>query len=400
MHNVLLLTEAYLGKANANGLCAREIANELTRQGSTTYVISCSSEKDTTHCDDHVISIYKKSESKPTTYSKARRMFSTIKKRFLYSWTPKYDKQLVSEIVEAGKTLLCKYSIDTLVCFYFPLETIIAGSRLKKLYPNLKFVIYEVDSVIDGIGGTSRLGRLIAFPYERFANTIYKVADSIMILKCHEHAWHKEHSQFAHKVSITDLPLMVKKEVPSQQAKHTSTDFLYAGILSEKYRSPQLMLDILSSLEVCNDWNLHFFSKGCEKLLHEASQCDSRIILHSYVEQEILNASIAKADFLLCIGNSASNSLPSKLISYMAYGKPIIHFSLQHSDVCVEYLKKYPLALCISHDEALVDAIKKTEKFIKDTHGAQIPFDKISEIFAMNRPAYSISLILNDKEAS
>lgn len=43
--------------------------------------------------------------------------------------------------------------------------------------------------------------------------------------------------------------------------------------------------------------------------------------------------------------------MSSKIFSYMATGKPIVHIYYAEDDVNVGYLKRYPLALCLRAQE-------------------------------------------------
>lgn len=399
MRNILVLTEGYFGKATANGICAKAIVDEMKMQGIQPLVISCDDEVDHTLCDGRNVSICNGVGRKRVKKNKMVTALRLIRSVILHSRTPEYSKNLVSEIVSAGKTMFQEKNIDTIVCVYFPIETVVAGYELKGLFPDTKLIVYEVDSVVDGITGSSKWGRHIVFSYKRFMSHLYERADRIIVIKCHKEAWLAEHEQHRERLRIADLPLLCKRVwVPKTEKNRQTVSFLYSGVFDLNYRTPIRMIDIFQKVGNIGEWKIHLYSKGCEDYLQQVALANSWVENHGYVEQAVLEEATAAADFLLCIGNRVSASLPSKLITYMTYGKPIIHFSLQKNDVCAEYLKRYPLALCISCDENEIIAAEKIKEFMRNVMDKTVEYEEISDIFRMNHPAYSVALISDDEE--
>ena len=105
---------------------------------------------------------------------------------------------------------------------------------------------------------------------------------------------------------------------------------------------------------------------------------------------------ILNTDILVSIGNAVSNSLPSKVIDYIAYGKPIIHFSSQKNDVCKNYFDKYPLALVIDESAPVNHACDLIKEFIAENKGKKVSYDTISKIFYRNEPQYSANMIMEN----
>ena len=130
----------------------------------------------------------------------------------------------------------------------------------------------------------------------------------------------------------------------------------------------------------------------------EIAQNESNGVIrrHGYVSLEELNKEVSATDFLLSIGNNLTGqvtSLPSKVISYMAYGKPIIHIDAGKNDIAKEYLSKYPLAIIIDPHSDLGDNAKKINAFIHECKGKRVPFEHVESIFTMNTPAFTANCI-------
>ena len=106
-----------------------------------------------------------------------------------------------------------------------------------------------------------------------------------------------------------------------------------------------------------------------------------------------MDKAIARADILVSIGNSISRSVPSKLITYLSYGKPVIHFSSQKDDVCVQYLDQYPLGLVLNEWESVEENACKLCGFIQKVQTMTVEFSEIANTLWMNTPLYSAELI-------
>ena len=397
MNDVLILASGYCGKTTANGLCAKALVKELEHRDINVYVVSSDREKNDTDRLGRVISVHTPAKYKPdppgNLFFKILRWLKSV---LCHTWTPEYDREMVDKMVDAAKAVLDKTKIDAVVCVYFPLEAVIAGYRLKNLFPDIQFMIYELDSVADGIAGGNKWNKHVFFSYKRFLGRIYKVADRIMVLKCHERHWLEEHKGHKDRMRLVDLPLLREESLPSVESRERYVGFVYSGALDHSYRSPKTMLEALAGIgsDIC--WKLDLYTKGCDDVLQKIAQKEPRIVCHGYVEQAVLERAVSQSHILLSIGNKVSNSLPSKVITYMTYGKPIIHFCLQENDVCEEYLKKYPLALVMKNDERPEEMAKKIAEFIERTRGKTVDFARLEKIFPMNLPLYSVHVILEN----
>lgn len=395
MSNILMLCSGYFGNATANGLCVHAMVDDMRCKGHNVGIISVGSDEIT--ClpfdGDNEISVpYKKNKpvGKPkNAIIKAWRVGQV----FLHAWNPKYNKSIVQIMTLLAKKECCLNKIDAIVCAYFPLEAVIAGCNVKTKFPKAKLIVYELDSVADGIAVGSKWRKIISHAYKCAMGRIYKKSDRVIIMKSHETHWVREHPLHIHKMRVSDLPVLVASDLPTEKKEDDTVRFIYSGALDNSYRSPKKMLETFKALDM-GSWVLDFYSKGCEEDLMEASKDNSRIRSHGYVNKKDLDCAIASADILLSVGNLVSNSVPSKVITYMTYGKPIIHFSLQKNDVCVEYLEKYPLALIVGCDEPISEVTKRVKLFVQSSNLRAVDFDNLRSALPMNLPMYSVELII------
>ena len=76
------------------------------------------------------------------------------------------------------------------------------------------------------------------------------------------------------------------------------------------------------------DIKLHIYGKGNSSILNEIVRRNSNVVLHGFVDQTILDNAMLDAWAFVNPRNSSEelkqNTFPSKLLEYIAYGKPII----------------------------------------------------------------------------
>ena len=103
-----------------------------------------------------------------------------------------------------------------------------------------------------------------------------------------------------------------------------------------------------------------------------------------------------EVDVLVSIGNhlrGTDYSLPSKIIEYIALGKPILHIYGGSNDSVIEYLDKYALGCVIYPEEGIEKNVEKLELFIKHNKGNRIPFEQVKQKFYHNSPDYTAEII-------
>lgn len=100
-----------------------------------------------------------------------------------------------------------------------------------------------------------------------------------------------------------------------------------------------------------------------------------------------------KADFLLNIGNTVTNQLPSKVLEYISTGKPIINF--YKSENCpAKALLKNAVALNISEQGNLAEQAVALERFLTATHPT-VPFAEIEKTYRIYTPTAVVENFLH-----
>ena len=392
MRNIVVLTTLYLNIPSANGLCARNLVDAFRKIGHDVYIVCY--EKETLHDEqrtDHILTV-----QQPVNYDTHSTIQKIVRtsKVVLGSTKPLINEHLVELYYQKLCEIKQRTRIDAIVAMYFPFESVEAMNRFSKMNRGVKTFIYELDSQGDGVS-KSQIYEIYNRRYESWLQRMYRDVTAIVIMKSHELYWrNKFGDNYSDKLLIVDLPVLLEKKQAVKQT-NDKTRMLYSGVIDRRYRSPSYLLSVLRELSNKGfDFHFSFYSKGdCEEELSNICSEINCIQQYGYVSPDDLNIAIDEADILINIGNSFSHSVPSKLISYLGFGKPIIHFSWQDNDVCNEYLDKYPLALIINCNMKVEEAVNTIIGFINDTHNSFLSYDCIEKIFYENTPEYSAKKI-------
>lgn len=387
---VLIVSSYCFNNASANGICAQALREAFNDKNIETHLLGIG-DAGVLLRNEYVIPEMTK---KGATISKIGAFKRLIKSFFI----PIQDKQMIDSYYTIIKRLHKEHNFDVIVAMFFPLEIVTAVARLKKEVNDFSFVIYELDSVADGIGGDKKsIFKLLSSKSNvRWCEKNYKLADVICVLKGHEeHAKRVYGKAFGDKIKIVDIPLLKDNFMLNAPAGSDIVKFVYSGELNSVYRPADRLLDVFDKKRSFENWHLHFFTKGnCESYLKGRAKFDDRIHCHGYVSQDVLRKHFETTDCLISIGNTHSNSVPSKIINYISLGKPIIHFCLQDNDICETYLNKYPLALIIQKNESIEAASKQVVEFVQNTIGKTMEFDQVCKLFPMNLSSYSVDIVM------
>lgn len=310
---------------------------------------------------------------------------------------PEIDYELVRQFERNIELIIESEKIDTLIAVFFPLETVVAVSDIKKKHPEIKTILYEVDSSTDVEYYLSRLDKYYISAYMRYMKSIYTYFDYVLVMNAHyRHVYECFGNVLGNKLKRIDSPVLCfNEQLDYDNRKDRDTvNFFYTGFLNSDTYSP---LPILKFFELNGDkkcWRLHFYSRGnCEKMLKEASEKDERIRVHGYVSKDELNRSLRGADVFLSVSyDFKPNSIPSKVFEYFNSNRGVIHFCEKENIFTREYMNKYPRGYVV-YNSGLREDNDKALNFIGKILNDELPKIDAKHMFEMNTPEYSANLI-------
>lgn len=268
-----------------------------------------------------------------------------------------------------------KNHYDYLMCVSGNYSTAFCGALFKEKR-NFKLITYLTDPLLEN---PIYSGKKEKYKKDDF-NYIYSKSDCFVVTPIiYDNMKQKE------KALPLEFPSFFEKEIYTKDENNIVFDnakknLLYTGLFYQSIRSPDYLMRLISEmpdsfvLHVCGKIQQNYISKYKE--LAEAK----KVLFHGNLSHQLLFNAIHDCDFLVNIGNSVSTMLPSKLISYISTGKPIINLVKKNDCPTLSYLSNYPDYLNIFESDDFEKNKRLLMSFVSKKH-LLIPKDLVFNIY-------------------
>lgn len=300
----------------------------------------------------------------------------------------------------AARKQFIKTGFDLVISEYHGLDCLYAGRKLKEQYKDVPFMAILWDA-FTGKQPMKYLPR--SFFDKRMAWAEKKElskADRIVAMESSReyHLAHSTRKRYFDRFVFLDIVGVVKPDISENQNDFIDKDkinVVYAGILNLPDRDPEYIINCFKHLKQCNKIKLLFFStgNGIDKLNKLRNDFPGEISINGYVGRDLLSRIFDSADILLNFGNSNPFMVPSKIFEYMSYCKPIISVYGIDNDSSNDYLKRYPLSVCLDKRMDIESSVTMLQSFFSYASQKSITFDEVCSLFNKNTPASYVSLI-------
>lgn len=306
-------------------------------------------------------------------FTLAKRIYDSIWKQIFW---PDYACLWYWPGLRKAKRLCGANRYDCVITVSHPFTGHLVGLGLKKAFPGLRWVVdigdpFSLDSTVP-----SNNVRLYRRLNRRIDRRVLEVCDAISVtVEGCKASLIDEFSLDSGKIKVIP-PLFSLSQTPKADAppfaKNGFIDLVYIGVLYADIRRPDGLLSLLNTVQssIANI-RLHFFGeqRGCDDCFSRFPQLmEKTVVLHGPVARNRVSAILSSADILINIGNQTSHQLPSKLVEYIAAGKPILNVVGADVDTSVEFLKDYPAALSLTCDSdgPSADATRRVVEFLRE----------------------------------
>ncbi len=317
---------------------------------------------------------------------------------FFFTWPVRNPFQLI-KTKRIIKQLEAVNSYSAIIGVMLPIEPALAAMSFQNS------IIYELDGLTCNPDYRKGIKKYLQHRVRILEKEIFKKAGLIIHLKCNKEWFEScKYRKFASKFVYSDIPNLIQiKAYGENNNSFLELDkvrLVYAGALSKNYRSPIYMIKLLKNIAKKLNIEVFFYSHGDFQQLVKQEEIETNevIKLMDQVPPDVLESKLMKMDFLLSIGNSLTGndrSLPSKIITYISTGKPIIHIAGNQNDSAIPYLEKYHLALIINPNDYFDDNVNEVNNFISKHRGESVSFDEIYKMFPENTPEYTADIIID-----
>lgn len=287
---------------------------------------------------------FRKRDWKSFNYFAFRKVFNWVDKMVSTEQTV-YNEFLVRILFRELKRIKAEdYDCIIPVCASYDYAE--AALRFSQCY-KANMVLYQVDPLLEN----KRLSYINCKVRESFEKRLYKLSSAVVTTPIIYDI--KQRAGWSlYNVHKLELPLISNTEVKSEKKEFDPVIIcVYAGFLYDDIRDATFTLELFSNIE---DPNLKLFILGMgqeEKLKKYAEgKLKGRLIRLGQLPETDCNKWLSKADVLVNIGNSVTNQIPSKLFTYINFGKPILNISKSRECPTIKYLQKYPLSITVFED--------------------------------------------------
>ena len=166
---------------------------------------------------------------------------------------------------------------------------------------------------------------------------------------------------------LTEIYPITLKEQTNYPSDSDKIELIYAGRFYNKIRSPEKMLEILSNLP--KEFRINLYSHGCDEIVKQKQELftNCELVTHNEVSHAECVKTIGESDILINLGNTIANQMPSKVLEYMGFGKPIINFYQNQDDMGLKMFNNYPLSFNLDLNNYTQTDIDNLVEFCK-TH--------------------------------
>lgn len=402
MQNYIFMTNYYLPKPGATGMCVHQVAKELAKYDNV-FTICYRDEGEIKNFKVDNVKVIKieipeylkNIDIQNKKLQKIRYFQSVLRKLFYIYRYPLRSDSLVNNYYLAASQIIERVDKVTVIASYTPLEAVLAAYKLKKTYKEkVKIVYYSTDTLSNEQGNNGVLP--VTFREKcgiRWERKLFSLYDKIFIMECHKNYYlSKKYDIFRKKMEIVNFPLLSKFNKIEKEKKNLKIiSFVYIGTFYKTLRNPKFMCECLINFGKERDIKVDILGGGdCNDILNRAvEESNNFIMFHGMQPHEKAMEFIYLADVLLSVGNAESPMAPSKIYEYMSTGKPIIHIYTYDKDPCLIPLERYGNSLLIKEGD--IESVDKIKRFLENYK--ILNYEEIEKIFLTSTPQYTANIL-------
>lgn len=304
---------------------------------------------------------------------RSMRLYFAIRSGNLYGYSDSYLSAIREEIK--------KESYDCILGFSEPPSVLVALSRMKEIIP---FISYRLDPWATNIlySGSENI-RNDELRSDSAAAAI--IVTDLIRRDCEKYST----PEILKKMIPLEFPNILRQKLSKKAVSFEpgKTHCVYTGVLYKDIRNPSYTVSLFGNLSG-DGIVFHIFGLlSSDDLL--PNPLPENVIYHGSVDSDTALACMQAADVLVSIGNTIANQMPSKILTYISLGKPILNLVKTPECPTLPYLKKYPAALNITETNTpLPEDVERAREFIQSSRGLSIPFEEIEKMYETCTPAY------------
>lgn len=259
------------------------------------------------------------------------------------------------------RRLLARSGHDAMLSTSFPFSAHLVCLAAKRRYPEVFWTVDMGDPFSFVEGTPSNNVSLYARLNHQAEAKVFGAADAIAVTPQAAARYAEVFSESAAKMSVVPLPLppiQGIEQAPREFPEDGKTRFVFVGRLYRRIRPPDFLLRLFATLlrkrpEIGAE--LHFFGdmEECrESFQPYEALIGKSIFLHGPVSRERALRAVRDAAIVVNIANDTRYQMPSKVMEYVSFGKPVLNLVRIEADSAARFLEDYPAVLNLTAGEA------------------------------------------------
>ena len=293
-------------------------------------------------------------------------------------WWPDYAWFWYRPAVRKARVLLSAREYDCLISVSNPFTGHLVGYSVHRRFPSLPWIVDLGDpfSFIEEVPRNNR--KLYGDLDVRWEKKVFRAAGAVSVTtKGTKERYERAIPECAGKIFV--IPPLLSgpgQEPPGGRIfpEDGKLRLVFVGTLYRAIRNPDFLLDLYGKLletPLADRLELHIFGN-----INDCSECfapfgqllGEKIFLHGVVSRDVVFRAMREGTILVNIGNNTSYQLPSKVVEYASFGKPIVNLVKIENDSSVEFFSRYPAFLSLLDTGAAPgeDTATKLGRFIEN----------------------------------
>ena len=309
-------------------------------------------------------SLDSKNRIKSIVYKLLKKVYRFVIRNF--AW-PDYTMFWLISIFKVRKKLNLEY--DVLITVSLPFSSHIAGYLINK-----KIGKPWIMDVGDPFTLKTTAPENNSFLYGRlnkhYEMKFYQQASKVLFTHDDARKIHIKEFQINPSITAIGQPISKFQEHLYEQTKnynYTNNDIIfgYFGIFTHGVRTPVNFINFLNKFQ---NYEMHWYiNSDSESILQKNTLDSSKHNFNSHVARdEALQLMTKSFHCLVSIGNLNPNQIPSKVIEYIATGKPVIHFAEINDDPVIHIADEFDNLFIITKNTDINIFKKDLNKFFSE----------------------------------
>lgn len=378
---ILLITHSYTPDLTPRAFRWAAVAQHLASTGCEVHVLCAAPAGPTSQADVAGISVHRVRDSlvnasarvsagatpssNPTAHSGPRAALRTmLRKAARWIWRstywPDYACGWILPATRKARELSQAHRYDWIVSVSHPFSGHVVGWLTRKHADGARWFV-DIGDPFCLMEEPSPNNRRLYARLNRWAEArILTLADAISVTTESTRTLYESHfPQTRGEVHLMP-PLLSLPPAPAsfEREERHALRLVFVGTLYRRLRSPTFLLQTFSALIAAmpeRDLELHFYGavNDCgEELAAVPEPVRSRVFVHGVVNRVEVHTAMMDADILVNIGNESTSQLASKVIEYMAVGRPVLNIISSQADTSLSALSDYPATLTLTRGDA------------------------------------------------